>query len=224
MPLLFSLAPSDIYCLCSQEKLRSWCLDEGLVIASFDPGVKNLGVRIEIRSRDKIVPLFFRRVNLLEDDLSGNDLITTAQSLEKLFKEIDPLLSICHLICIERQQPISNKMMMVQNNSKVMKVYGFLIGVFMLKYNSHAIILDINPKLKGKALMFPAGLTYAQTKAYSVKTAVSILNSFSDKVSLDYIKTLGAKKDDVCDAFCQLEAVSRALLHDGILDSILNIT
>lgn len=173
----------------------SWTADD-VVIASFDPAVKNLAVRVERRQAGMpIVALVFEKWELPDEN-------TYPALCERLDSITDPL-SQCHVAVVERQTPVS-KGFATHTNSKVMRVFGFLTGWLCARFHSMAVY-DISPKVKGKLLGAPPGLTYAQTKRWSVQKAIELMG-MSDNVSLSRLTQRGGKKDDLADVVVQSEA------------------
>jgi hypothetical protein len=172
-----------------------------VVIASFDPAIKNLAVRIERRrSGAPIEALVFDKWELPDD--------TIYPSLCERMESIQPFLELCHVAVVERQNPIS-KGFQVHTNSKVMRVFGFLTGWLCARFPS-LTVYDISPKVKGKVLNAPSKLTYAQTKSWSVTTAKTLLETCGDTESLTLLTKRGTgKKDDLADVVVQTEAFLR---------------
>lgn len=177
-----------------------WVPDD-VVIASFDPAIKNLAVRVERRTPGQPVEaLVFEKWELPDD--------AVYPSLCARLEAIAPSLALCALAVVERQNPIS-KGFQVHTNSKVMRVFGFLTGWLCARFPSLAVY-DVSPKLKGAVLGAPTGLTYAQTKAWSVAMAKTVLTERGDLASLQRLTVRGGgKKDDLADVVVQAEAFLR---------------
>lgn len=183
--------------------LRSNIIHNPMKILSIDPAVKNIGLRIEERMyTDKectaLTMIHFERINIDED--TENMFVRLQQTLESLQDKC----AGADLILIEKQQPISNRGQ-IHTNSKVMRVFGHIVGYYMTVARTSTII-EVSPKLKARVLGFPKNLTYAQTKSHGIKTGVQILEKYSDLMSLGVIKSAGSKKDDLTDTVCQIEA------------------
>jgi hypothetical protein len=187
---------------------------------SIDPAFKNIGIRIERRSGDTATMVYFARVSLVDDDEDMNRMFV---NLQKVLDNLHPYLKDSHFFLVEKQQPISNAGQ-VHTNSKVMRVFGHIMGVLMARYGNqglYPLICEVSPKLKGKLLQFkkrfcefkgvdettiPKELSYAQTKATGVKIGVELLTRLKDQPSLAIIEAAGSKKDDLTDTVCQTQA------------------
>lgn len=187
--------------------LRSNIIHSPMKIISIDPAVKNIGFRVEERSYSgdectAIRMIHFERISI--DDDNNNMFVLLQQTLERLQDKCDN----ADLILIEKQQPISNRGQ-IHTNSKVMRVFGHIVGYYMTVARSSTII-EVSPKLKARVLGFPKNLTYAQTKSHGIKSGISLLEKHSDLMSLSVIKNAGSKKDDLTDTVCQIEAFMKS--------------
>lgn len=172
-----------------------------VVLASFDPAIKNLAVRVERRASGRSTEaLVFAKWELPDDG--------TYPALCAHLDAIAPSLALCQVAVVERQNPVS-KGFQVHTNSKVMRVFGFLTGWLCARYPA-LTVYDISPKVKGKVLGAPTGLTYAQTKSWSVAKAKELMEAAGDHASLARLTQRGGgKKDDLADVVVQAEAFLR---------------
>ena len=189
---------SEITCLRLGDQVWS---SEDVTIASFDPAIKNLAVRIERRFPGQPTKaLVFEKWELPDDG--------TYPALCEHLACIAPFLALCQVAVVERQNPVS-KGLQVHTNSKVMRVFGFLTGWLCARF-PYLDVYDISPKVKGKVLGAPQGLTYAQTKSWSVAKAKELMEAAGDQASLTRLTQRGGgKKDDLADVVVQTEAFLR---------------
>lgn len=183
--------------VCLRHGTTPWASAD-VTLASFDPAIKNLAVRVERRTPGQAThALVFEKWELPDEG--------TYPALCAHLDAIAPSLALCQVAVVERQNPVS-KGFHVHTNSKVMRVFGFLTGWLCARFPSLAVY-DISPKVKGKVLGAPAGLTYAQTKSWSVAKAKELLEAAGDASSLGRLTQRGGgKKDDLADVVVQTEA------------------
>lgn len=186
--------------VCLRRGNQLWSADD-VVIASFDPAIKNLAVRIERRFPGQTTKaLVFEKWELPDEG--------TYPALCEHLASIAPFLALCQVAVVERQNPVS-KGFQVHSNSKVMRIFGFLTGWLCARFYD-LDVYDISPKVKGKVLGAPAGLTYAQTKSWSVTKAKELMETAGDHESLARLTQRGGgKKDDLADVVVQTEAFLR---------------
>lgn len=182
--------------VCLRAGTRPWT-PKDVVLVSMDPAIKNLAVLVERRRGGVREILFWERWCLPD---TGTYVALCAE-LEK----IRPLLLECDVAVVERQNAIT-KGFHVHTNSKVMRVFGFLTGWLAGAFPAMTLY-DQCPKAKGQVLGVPEGLTYAQTKAWSVATAKALLEGCPEQTKLTQ-RGVG-KKDDLADVLVQAEAFLR---------------
>lgn len=190
-----------------------------IIIASFDPAIKNMGFRVERRFFDletktttKVETIHYERVSLFD-----NNEKETETKDDSLFSVLNQklngwynMLQNVDLFIIERQNPISryNPQLgraLTHFNPNTIKQYSQLCSYFLVKFPDRCI-LTINPKLKAKILSFPAKLSYNDTKKHSVKLSLERLALYGDQNGLNILNSAGSKKDDLADSFIQIEA------------------
>jgi len=196
--------PNDITVLARPN--QSYWTEDYRQFTSIDPAIKNIGFRVEQRFKSgQIKMIHFERI-ALDDETKP-----LFASLQEMLDRLHPYMQHSHFFLVERQQPISSQNQ-VHTNSKVMRVFGHIMGYLLTKYANvgvHPMITEVSPKLKGKMLGFAKDLTYAQTKSTGVKMGIALLTAAEDTTSLAVIKAAGAKKDDLTDTVCQTEAFIR---------------
>lgn len=186
---------------CLRAGARAWSAD-AVVLASFDPAIKNLAVRVERRAGGACETLVFERWCLPDEG--------TYPALVALLEGVEASLALCDVAVVERQNPIS-KGAQVHTNSKVMRVFGFLTGWLAARFPALSLY-DISPKAKTRVLGAPAGLTYAQTKAWSVATARALATERGDAAAAARLAQRGGgKKDDLADVLVQAETLVKIL-------------
>jgi hypothetical protein len=175
-------------------------------VASIDPGIRNLAIRVESRgiknSNYPIKKIVYDKLHIkdAERDLVGN--IDKLYSLVTDF--LDKYLEVfktCHIIIIERQLPF---------NLKATRICQHIITYFMIHLRNLVptlpMIFEIDPKLKGRELGASTHLNEKGIKQWSVEHCKELLNQRQDFESLDYLYKQ-KKKDDLADTVCQIEAL-----------------
>lgn len=204
------------------DKFPDWVYQkESLKVVSLDVGIVNLSIRIEIRSPDGIIPLFFQRIDLkklCENTTNttgtcnvGPDVLTQANNLIFfLLGENSDKVNYLHdvdLIGIERQLP---------DNIKATKVFQHFISTFLLLIrmnliHKHVVLFDIYPTLKYSQLGCPSGLDKRAKKKWGISKAKEILTERQDHWSLEVIRNnqgkAETKADDLSDTVILMEAI-----------------
>ena len=177
-------------------------------ILSIDPagrGCKNLGIRIERRPGPNdsgfITSELFETVTLV--DASLTDSTSCCQLYDILTNYLDSLWDLLlqtHLIIIERQLP---------ENYWGIRISQHIISYLLIKLKDAPLlpmILEIDPRLKGKQLGIPSGLGKKEYKSRLIEKARELLSMRGDIVSSKILERY-KKKDDIADTVCQIEAV-----------------
>lgn len=188
-------------------------LNNPLKSVSIDVGIKNLAIRIEIRSRSGIQPVYFRKIDLTEFGENTNKTNGTAavdpnilEQCNKLIFEILPYMADAVLIGIERQ---------MTDNIKAVRMYQHFISTYCLliklgMINNQVILFDIYAKLKYTQLGCPTELNTDAKKKWSIVKAKDLLTKRGDAWSLQVIAEnqgkSDSKGDDLADTVCQMEA------------------
>lgn len=201
--IYYPLDPVNYSDLLKLEKIRT---------LSIDPALKNFAVRIEDRYNDNTIkPVFFDKINFTKKGIPYSDL--NKKGTEKInpellwkitnyFNNLLPYIESCQVIGIERQMAI---------NYKCTRVFQHLLSLFSfyimtMKINSECILIDINPKLKGKVLAAPKGI---DIKVWGVQKCKQLLQERGDDWSLKYLskheKSGKTKADDLADTVIQME-------------------
>lgn len=202
--------------------------NEGLQSTSIDIGIKNFAIRIEKRYNDgRVIPIYFHRIDFTKvgdntGATTGNAtvdpriILTTLTFLDQIWE----YLKDSRLIGIERQMSI---------NVKATKMYQVVQTFFLCHISRFTYpdicIFDISPKLKGKILKSPKGITYDALKSWGIEKAYEILTARGDQTSITYLRNQSKNKsktvngipkiaDDLTDTIIQMEAFF--ILHQGI--------
>lgn len=182
-------------------------------VASIDPARLNYALRVERRYNNGwITPIVFdkAKVELIEE----KDGIITDKTYDVLTKFLSDYIKIfqeCHYIVIERQVPM---------NYRAVRISQHTISYFSsILFNTDLLpsIVEVDPKLKGKVLGAPSGLTGNQLKTWAVETARNLLTIRGDSFSLGVLDHFKNKQDDLSDTVCQVEAL---FIHWKLLPTI----
>lgn len=171
-------------------------------LVSIDPARKNYALRIERRYFNGwIKTIVFIKVSIdsikEENDITVNN---TYQELTYFLDRYKEFYNNCHYIIIERQLPA---------NYKATRIAQHTIAYFSIHLHNSVLlpyIVEINPKLKGKMLGAPKGLSDSQLKSWAVEKGHELFNIRKDNYSLEILKHFKNKQDDLCDTACQAEA------------------
>ena len=182
---------------------RHWT--DPIRVISIDPGIRNLALRIESRGihtdNFPIKTLAFEVLHVKEEDrkLVGN--------VDQLFLFItnflDKYLHIfreSHIMIIERQLP---------TNYRAVRISQHVITYFLMHFKDLPqlpMVLEIDPKLKGRELGASKHLNERGIKVWSVEHAHSLLTKRQDWDGLQILNKI-KKKDDLADTICQIEAL-----------------
>lgn len=193
--------PFISYEIHSQGYVRAW-KEKYRQVVSIDPAVNNFAFRIEQwHVGGKVIPVAFEKADFKQYVTTNSSCLlylAIIQFLDKYLKQ----LKESHIIIIERQPPLK-----VAN----IRLMQHLVTYFALTLRDvplYPMVLDIDPRLKGKQLDAPKNLNEKALKEWSVEKAVEILKMRGDEWSLGVINFY-KKKDDLADTICQVEAFFR---------------
>ncbi len=163
---------------------------------SVDPARKNLGVRIERRySNGAIIPIYFYKFN------AGMDKHKAYVKISSFLDSFLHLIRECHWAIIEKQ---------ISKNYSAVRISQHIISYLLehLKDNQvHTLIIEIDPKIKGRVLGAPQGITYQQLKEWAVYYSRNLLLARGDYFSLQVMDHFSKKQDDLADTIVQVEAL-----------------
>lgn len=185
-----------------QSTERRWVQPYYQVI-SIDPARKNYGFRIERRYHNGwITPIVFDKTAVESFEQEGDTIIcNTYQVLTSFLTKYEQFYDDCHFIIIERQLP---------QNYKASRIAQHTISYFSIRTHNKPLlpsIIEIDPKLKGKILGAPKGITDKQLKTWAVEKARELLSIRKDDFSLQVLNHFRNKQDDLSDTVCQAEAL-----------------
>ncbi len=189
---------------------------EGIQTMSIDIGIKNFAIRIETRfSNGTIVPIFFNTIDFTKFGINTNETNGTTGLDPKILDAATNFvienfiyMKNCRLIGIERQMVVNYKSTRMFQHLLTLFLYMAKLGNFS---NKDLFIFDIDPKLKGRMLNFPKGLSYSGLKEESIKKALELLTTRGDGWSIQVINSFRGKSklksDDLADTITQMEAL-----------------
>lgn len=180
----------------------------GIQVCSIDPAGKNFALRVERwLPGGRVIPLAFEKADVRGDAGCGPDppgaqaVCTTYGKITALFEAHTAILAECHVFIIERQLP---------HNYRACRIAQHTLSYFILRYADgplHPTIVEVDPKLKGRELGAPKGLTERQLKSWAVDAARARLAFRGDAWSLWIMDRNRRKQDDLADTVCQIEAL-----------------
>lgn len=193
--------------------------DEGCQTVSIDIGYVSFAIRIETRYKNGFIkPVYFSKIDFTRYGIKEQKKGTTGinpqilTSILDLLKILLPAMQESKIIGIERQLAV---------NYKASRIFQHVLTFFMLfapSFRYPCIVMDINPRLKGRLLDCPKGITGYNLKQWAIEKAREILYWRNDLVSIEIInKDRGRTKtkgDDLSDTVIQMEAWF--ILNEGI--------
>lgn len=184
---------------------RKW--PEIIRIISIDPGIRNYALRVESRgiksSTYPIRTIVFDKLHIKDKERYLDD-----QNVDRLYdlltNFLDQYLEIfktCHLVLVERQLP---------HNYKATRVSQHTLSYFMIKLKNIvpnlAMIVEVDPKLKGRELGAPNTLNERGIKVWAIDMARELMTKRRDQDGLEVLIKHKKKADDIADTLCQIEA------------------
>jgi hypothetical protein len=164
-------------------------------IVGLDPAIRNFAVGIEERNENEPP----RYVTLFKFSLFGKTVEHSNMTLSSFTKRMDQYQEWwphIGLVIIERQL----------QGKKSYQIYQHAISYFLF-HCPEAIVLDVNPKLKGRILLAPKNLNYTGLKKWAIQTGIELLKERKDQFALQQLAN--GKRDDMCDVVCEIEAFMR---------------
>lgn len=176
-------------------------------IASIDPGIENLAIRIERRYKDnRIVPLYYDRIKLSEPQ-DTDPLSRTYFNCTQYLNTLKDKFLECHLIVMERQLPINYRCVRISQH-----IVSYL-SLVLADSQLMPLMIEIDNKSKGRALNIPRGLNKLQYKDWLIEKATELLEMRRDREGLEKLLNERSnskkkkKQDDLADTVCQAEAL-----------------
>lgn len=185
--------------------------ETGCQILSIDPAIKNLAIRLEKRySTGYVETLYMERLNLSDygdtSDTGGTTKVDPQilTILTQFLTALLPHLRETRIVAVERQLAV---------NYKSSRIYQHILTFFMIHaptFQHPCIVMDIDPKLKGKILGAPKGLNKYGLKQWAIEKALEILTIRGDQRAIKCITDNRGKSktkaDDLSDTVIQIEA------------------
>lgn len=174
-------------------------------VISIDPGSVNYALRVSKRPRFQ--ETYFHPVTEYMENLKFVPTSATpqeiAEGLVKMIQFLKSKLDIfrqCHFVIIERQLAINYRACRFSAATLTFFIDNLTNAEFL------PIILEVDPKMKGKMLKSPPGINKNQLKRWSVETAAEICWSREDPYLARFQKR--GKRDDIADTITQERAVA----------------
>lgn len=176
-----------------------------LIIASIDPGKKNVGFRVEKRYLNpldstrflKVKTLVWERLTTSYTPSGGDQVIHIYADLIRLFDKHLRDVTRCDLVMVEHQLTLARR--------EIIQVQQHITTYFMLRYPK-AIIVDLDSHLKGGELGYDPS---QHLKKWSIALGNDIMVSREDKYGLSKLARYKSKQDDLTDTLLQIEAFCR---------------
>lgn len=176
-------------------------------VASFDPAMLNLAVRIESRNRWEVVPILHEKISLFKPSKCTEDLDHVSDWSSNLFDYLDSIsehLMNCHFVIVEEQ---------MKKNHDTTRIAQFIITYAMTKLKDspyRPLIVELSPKIKGRQLGSPPDLGHDGMKAWGIFKAHELAIIRDDKMALKYFRNSSSRRgsrkvDDIADAMIQIE-------------------
>lgn len=184
---------------------RDWNNIRELRTISIDPGEKNFAIRIEGRpfaSNGGFVPYLFEKVNFSRTSEEDSSWSLFCDISRYLNQHRDKILG-AHFVVVEKQLPV---------NYNAVRISQHVLTYFMEHLRDLpqlAIIVEVDPKTKGRILGAPPNLTKPLLKKWSAQKARDILTRRCDTKSLRILNAAGKKDDDLGDTVTQMEALAQ---------------
>jgi hypothetical protein len=185
-------------------------------VVSIDPGITNLGFRMETRYADgRVTTNYMIRQcfsKSIEEDGYYNSLYL---DVYKWFDQFKEYFLNSHVFIVERQMKENYQSLRLSQH-----IICYLMGV-LLHSKIEPLLVEIDSKAKYNYLDVPSGLNEKAKKQWGTELAISILEQRNDQVGLQIINSSRGvrnqkKHDDVSDTIIQIEAFWK-LFHIPIL-------
>jgi hypothetical protein len=183
---------NDYLIYSTNQDLGSLQKNEINYIVSLDPAMKNFAVGIEERKwgeKGSSIALFKFAVRTIATDRCQSFCLDFIKEMDEC-AEWWPHI---HLVILENQMKV---------NSNASRIAQHALTYFLFRC-PNAIVVEINPKLKGRILGAPK-LKYSELKKWSIGEARKILAERNDAFGLGKLRK--GKLDDLADVICETEA------------------
>lgn len=188
---------TNLYYVQNPDKLPNFT--DLINIASFDPGSRNLGVRIEQRWTEEKPWDRTRLVFLAKWDLKGDGvpvMVSCVMRLHERLKSIADYLSKCHYILVERQMPTNPTAYRIAQHI-ITQCWGYIQDNGLNTW-----LIELNSRLKGERLHAPRGVNIKQ---WSIEEAKHLSMHQNDHETYKMLTGKG-KRDEYSDTTIQVQA------------------
>jgi len=184
---------------------------EGILCVSIDPAIATFACRLERRYNDGRVETVcmhkldfknYENINKTSGSTQIDPRILT--DVLKYLQWLVPYMKDARIVLIERQMSL---------NYKATRIFQHILTFFMMsapQFTYPCLVMDINPKVKGRILDAPKNLNYPGLKAWSIVKSLELLQQRNDQIGIQIIQhhkgTSKTKADDLADTVVQIEA------------------
>jgi hypothetical protein len=175
-------------------------------VVSIDPGITNLGFRMETRYADgRVITNYMARHCFSQDITIDGYYNSLYLDVFKWFNQFKDYFMNSHVFIVERQLPENYQSVRLSQH-----IICYLMTV-LVSSKLEPLLAEIDSKAKYKYLGAPSGFNRTALKQWGTETAISILEQRNDTYGLSIIagsrSIRGQKKhDDVSDTIIQIEA------------------
>lgn len=191
---------SDFIAFSEKRDILSLLTLPSINVVSIDPGVENLGLRMEVRyAPHRTFGNNVSTVGMTRTCITGSNVF---DNLRSYLRGLHNNFLQTHITIIECQ--------MKCNNDNVIRVSQFCLTYLSVMY-PNMIVLEISSKLKTRILGAPLKMSYAQRKKWSVLKARDLFTERGDQKALAILDGVDGKLDEFGDTTTQAEAFFRLL-------------
>jgi len=175
-------------------------------VISIDPGIVNLGFRIETRYANGTVTTNYMARHCFSQSINEEGYYNSLYlDVFNWFDQFKEYFMNTHVVIVERQLPENYQSVRLSQH-----IICYLMTV-LSKSKLEPLLAEIDSKAKYKYLGAPSGFNKTALKQWGTETAVALLEQRSDTYGLSIIASArgvrGQKKhDDVSDTIIQVEA------------------
>ena len=186
--------------------LRETRWGESVRIVSIDPGSVNYGLRVGLRPRFDDFYFhpkteYMENLKFVPKNATAEQVAAGLVEMLRFLKTALPTFLKCHMVIIERQLAVNYRACRFSTATLTF----FLDNLADAEYLP--IIVEVNPKMKGKMLGVPRGTKDRELKLWSVHKAAELCWCRDDPY-LSHFQKKG-KRDDEADTITQEEAMCK---------------
>ncbi len=174
-----------------------------MIIAAFDPGVRNFAFGVENIDEEYLPFLDLESIYLCGETIfcSNNSLENgETRTVTALLDQHSDLWERCDVVLVEKQMQFKNVI-----NTQAIRIAHHCMSYFELKY-PHLTVVHYASTCKTRVLGAPPKMTKPQRKKWSTETAARILSLRGDVATLAKRDAMTCKLDDISD--CMLMCIS----------------